>query len=160
MPSTTNTIILDVMNAMQTLNATIAGVKAPQVAQYPTAIDTATLPFAMTWPSSGDGWQKGAGYSQGSMTMRVLVYIDPVAQGDTPVHAADGAVLLQQFWNLYMLSLNTPLINTPPYQATIESGPSGPHIRHGGLVPTLSFVGRAFFGFELTIPVRAQWSQV
>lgn len=156
---TTSTIILDIMNALQALNATIATVKAPEVARYPTAIDTASTPFAMTWPSGGEGWQKGAGYSQDTMTYRVLVYIDPVAQSDVPSHAAAGALLLQQFWNLYMNSLNTPIATPPPYQATIQSGPSGPHISHGGLVSTLQFRGTAWFGFELTIPVRVQFIQ-
>jgi hypothetical protein len=67
---------------------------------------------------------------------------------------------LQQFKNLYIKSINTPLFNPGPYQATIESGPTGPHMRDGGLVPTLSFGGRPWFGFELPIPVRWQGAQV
>ena len=154
---TVDTIILDTMNALQTLNATVSGVKAPQVANYPTAIDTATMPFAMTWPGDGEAWQKGDGYCQQIMTYRVIVYLDPVAQNDIPVHAVDGARMLQQFLNIYVNRTNTPVANNPPYQTTIMSGPDGSHIRHNGIGPTLSFGGRGWFGFELQIPVRVQW---
>ena len=152
---TVDTIILDTMNALQTLNATVSGVKAPQVANYPTAIDTATMPFAMTWPGDGEAWQKGDGYCQAIYTMRVIVYLDPVAQNDIPVHAVDGARILQQFRNIYINRNNTPVQASP--QITIMSGPDGSHIRDNGIGPFLSFGGRGWFGFEMTIPVRAQW---
>jgi len=161
MPVTIDTIIYDIMGAMQSLNSQISGVQAPQPAQYPTSIDTTNgQPFVMTWPGSGESWQKGAGYSQGTRTFRVIVFLDPVAQSDIPSHAVEGALILQQMINLYIKAVNTPLFNPGAYQATIESGPTGPHIPDGGLVPTLSFGGRPWFGFELPIPVRWQGAQV
>lgn len=159
--TTLDTIVIDIMGAMQTLNSSIPGVIAPQPAQYPTSIDTAGAPIVITWPGDGEAWQKGDGYSQGApRTYRVICFLDPVAQSDIPSHAVEGALLLQQFVNLYVNSINTPLINPGPYQATIQSGPRGSHISDGGLVPTLSFGGRAWFGFELSIPVRWQGAQV
>lgn len=154
MPDTT-TIILDAMNALQTLNRGICA--APPVEAYPTAIDTGSGPIAITWPADGGAWQNGGGYDQATINMRVIVFIDPVAQNDIPSHAADGAVLIQRFLNLYVNAVNTPQAGPPPYQLTIQSGPDGSHIHHGGLVPTLSFGGRAFVGFELTVPVRMEW---
>jgi hypothetical protein len=161
MPITIDTVEFDICGALQTLNSQISGVQAPQPAQYPTAIDTTNgQPFVMTWPGGGEDWQKGAGYSQGTRTFRVIVFLDPVAQSDIPSHAVAGMLLLRKFKNLYIKSTNTPLFNPGPYQATIESGPTGPHIPDGGLVPTLSFGGRPWFGFELPIPVRWQGAQV
>jgi hypothetical protein len=158
---TTSTIIFDIMGALQTLNATITGVVAPQPALYPTVIDTmGGQPFVMTWPGAGESWQKGAGYSQGRRTYRVMLFLDPVAQSDIPTHVVEGALLLQQFVNLYIRSTNTPLFNPGPYQATIESGPDGLHIPDDGLIPTLSFRGVPWFGFELPIPVRWQAAQL
>lgn len=160
MPITVDTVVFDIMDALQGLNATITGVKAPLSSRYPTSIDTATMPFAMTWPGAGESWQKGAGYSQGKRTFRVIVFLDPVAQNDIPVHAVQGALLLQKFVNLYIRSTNTPLFNPGPFQATIESGPDGAHITDGGVVPSLQFRGVPWNGFELQIPVRWQGAQV
>lgn len=158
---TLDTVILDIMTAMQALNRTISSVQAPPPEAYPTAIDTTQgQPFVMTWPGDGDDWQKGGGYSQGQRTFRVLCFLDPVAQSDIPSHAVAGALLLQQFKNLYIKSVNAPLINPGAFQATMESGPTGGHMTDAGLVPTLSFGGRAWFGFELAIIVRWQGPQV
>jgi hypothetical protein len=155
--ATTDTIILDSMNYLQVLNRTIAGVTAPAAANYPTVIDTPSLPFAMTWPGGGEGWQKGHGYNQAIRTYRILVYLQAVAQDDVPSRTVAGATLLQQFLNLYVNPINTAQAGPPPYQLTIQSGPDGLHIRDGGLVSTLSFGGRVFVGFELQVPVRCEW---
>ena len=158
---TIDTVEFDICGALQTLNATIAGVQAPQPAIYPTVIDTTNgQPVVITWPGDGEDWQKGAGYSQGTRIFRVIVFLDPVAQSDIPSHVVDGLLLLRQFKNLYIKSVNTPLINPGAYQATLESGPTGPHMTDGGLVPTLSFGGRAWFGFELSVSVRWQGAQL
>lgn len=156
-----DTVELDICTALQTLNRTIAGIQAPPPAQYPTSIDTTNgQPFVMTWPGDGEDWQKGAGYSQGTRTYRVICFLDPVAQSDIPAHLIDGMLILRQLKNLYITSTNAPLINPGAFQATIESGPTGPHMSDGGLVPTLSFGGRAWFGFELAIAVRWQGAQL
>lgn len=161
MPITLDTIMVDIMGALQTLNTSISGVQAPQPNLYPTAIDTTSgQPFAMTVLGSGEGWQKGAGYSQGVYTYRVLVFLDPVAQSDIPSHVVDGALLYQQFMNIFILSTNTPLFNPGPYQASIQSGPDGPHISGPGPGPTFKFRGVDWYGFELAVPVRWQGPQV
>ena len=156
-----DTVILDIMGALQNLAGAVPGIVAPQPSVYPTALDTLNgQTFVMTWPGAGENWQKGAGYTQGApRTYRVLVFLEPVAQSDIPTHTVAGAVLLQQLINIFVKSSNTPLFSpsaTVPYQATIQSGPDGPHITDGGLVPTLSFRGVAYFGFEISVPVRWQ----
>ncbi len=157
-----DTVELDICSAIQALiAAAIPSVQAPQPQQYPTAIDTVNgQPFAMTWPGNGDDWQKGGGYSQGERTYRVLVFLDPVAQSDIPSHAVAGMLLLRQMKNLFIKSLNSNLIEPPAFQATLESGPDGAHMSDAGLVPTLSFGGRAWFGFELAIHVRWNGAQL
>ncbi len=132
----------------------------PQVLEY-LAIDTTNgQSIALTFPGDGESWQKGAGYSQGTRTFRVLVFLDPVAQSDIPSHVVDGALLLQRFVNLFVLSTNTPLFDPGPYQATIVSGPDGAHITDAGPGPLLRFGGRDWYGFELAVPVRWQGPQV
>jgi hypothetical protein len=157
-----DTIAIDIMGALQALILTnIAHVQAPQPAQYPTAIDTTNgQPVAITILGSGEGWQKGPNYGQGVYTFRVLVFLDPTAQSDIPSHVVDGANIYQQFMNIFIDSRNTVLFNPPAYQATIQSGPDGPHISGSAPGPTLRFGGRDWYGFELAIPVRWQGAQV
>jgi hypothetical protein len=157
-----DTIAIDIMGAIQTLiNDNIAGVIAPQPGVYPTAIDTANgQAVALTFLADGQSWQKGAGYSQGEYTYEVIVFLDPVAQSDIPIHTVDGATLVQKFHNVFDLSTNTPLFNPGAYQATIESGPTGPHISHTRPGPNLTFRGVAWYGFILSVPVRWQGPQV
>ena len=156
-----DTIAIDIMGALQTLCATISGVQAPQPSAYPTALDTTNgQPACLTFLGSGESWQKGAGYSQGQYIYRVIVFLDPVAQSDIPSHVVDGASLIQQFHNVFDKSTNTPLFNPGAYQATIKSGPDGPHITHTEPGPNLVFRGVPWYGFELAVPVRWQGPQV
>ncbi len=145
---TIDTVEFDIVEAMQSLNRSISGIQAPPPGQYPTTIDTTNgQPFVMTWPGDGEDWQK-------------ICFLDPVAQSDIPSHALDGMAILRKLKNLYINSANTPLINPGAFQATIESGPTGPHITDTGLIPTLSFGGRAWFGFEIPVPIRWQGAQL
>ncbi len=154
--ATTSTTIIDAMNYLQALNRTL--IKAPDVSTYPTVLDTPNLPMAITWPGAGEWWLKGGGWAQTHRTFRVLVFIQALNQDDVPSRTVQGAELLGQFLNLYLTAAVVAQANPPPYQLTIESGPQGPHHTDDGLVPTLSFGGRAFVGFELAVKVRAQWT--
>ena len=156
-----DTVEFDIVEAMQSLNRSISGIQAPPPGQYPTTIDTTNgQPFVMTWPGDGEDWQKGAGYSQGTRTYRVICFLDPVAQSDIPSHALDGMAILRKLKNLYISASNPPLINPGAVPATIASGPTGPHISDTGLIPTLSFGGRPWFGFEIPVPIRWQGAQL
>ncbi len=161
MPITLDTIVYDIMAAIQSLIVTnIPTVQAPQPNVYPTAIDTTNgQAVALTFLGSGQSWQKGSGYSQGEYIYRVIVFLDPVAQSDIPSHVVDGALLIQQFHNLFDHSIKSVLFNPGAYQATIETGPDGPHITHTEPGPNLAFRGVAWYGFELQVPVRWQGIQ-
>jgi len=161
MTITVDTVILDIMGALQTLASGVSGVVAPQPAVYPTALDTMSgQTFVMTVLRSGEGWQKGAGYSQGIYIFDVLVFLDPVAQSDIPSHVVDGALLYHQLMNVFVKSTNTPLFNPGPYQATIQSGMDGSHISGPGPNPSLRFRGVDYYGFDMSVPVRWQAVQV
>lgn len=151
--ATTSTTVLDAMNYLQTLNRTL--IPAPPVERYPTVIDK--VPIAITWPGGGEWWMKGGGYADTTRVFRVLVYVQALGQDDIPIRAAQGATLLGQFLNLYLNAANVAPANPPPYQLTIESAPNGTHHSDDGLVPSLSFGGRNFVGFELSVHVRALW---
>jgi hypothetical protein len=158
-----DTVILDCMNYLQTLNRTItldsgAHIKAPEVAFYPTVLDTPNLPMVITWPGAGEHWLKGGGWHFTERTYRILVYLQVLNQDDIPSRAVYAATLFGKFVHLYSGASVVAAANPPPYQLTLESGPQGPHHSDDGLVPSLSFGGRAFLGFELAIKTRAQWT--
>ncbi len=161
---TLNTIAIDIMGALQNLIATqLPNIQAPPPNAYPTSISpTGGQPFAMTVLRSGEGWQKGYGYAQGVHTYGVLVFLDPVAQNDIPSHVVDGANIFQQVLNVFTDYRNSALFDPGAYQATIESGPSGPHISGTapGPQPALTFGGTPWYGFEMTVPVRWQGPQI
>jgi|GEM_PF-1826127 len=154
---TIESVTLDTMNLLQTLNASVSTVKAPAVASYPTVLDTPNLPCIITWPGAADWWIKGGGFIEMLRTYRIICFIQPLGQDDIPSRTVDGVTLLQQIGNLYVNVANVAQANPPPYQLTIESDPSGTHHADGGLVPSISFGGKPFVGFELSVKVRALW---
>ena len=162
MPITLDTIVYDIMSALQNLIAiNITGVQAPQPSIYPTALDTTNgQAVALTFLADGQSWQKGGGYSQGEYMYEVIVFLDPVAQSDIPSHVVDGVLLIQKFHNLFDHSIKSVLFNPGDYQATTKTGPDGPHITHTEPGPNLAFRGVAWYGFELAVPVRWQGPQV
>lgn len=155
---TISTIILDTMNALQTLHSGITGVKAPQVANYPTMLDDGNTPLAITLPAHGEHWIKGGSYNQANRTYHVYVFIEPLTQYDLPSRAVQAVTLLQQFANLYVNPANIALANPPPYQLSLQSGPDGAKHSDEGLTPNLAFGGRPFYGFQFSVTVRAEWN--
>jgi hypothetical protein len=152
---TIETTILDTMNYLQALNRTL--INAPAVASYPTVLDTPNLPMAITWPGAGDWWLKGGGWGQSNRTYRVIVFIQVLNQDDIPSRAVDSAGLLGRFLNLYLVPGNAALANPLPFQLSLQSAPDGIHHSDNGLVPSQSFGGRNFVGFELAVRVRSEW---
>ena len=154
MPSV-DTIMLDTANYLQTLNQSITGVTwAPQVAAYPTVIDTPNCPVVLSWPADGQFYIKGGAARQLLRTWRVVCFLEPVAQNDTPSNAVDAMMLMQRMINAYISVANVAQANPPPYQLTIESGPDQQH-SDGGLTAGLLFRGVPFHGWELRVTVRA-----
>jgi len=154
--ATVDTILVDTANYLQTLNASVTGVaSAPQLSQYPTAIDTPNCPTVISWPADGQWYIKGGAARQMVRTWRVICYIEPIAQNDTPSNAEAALGLMQRLINAYISVSNVSQANPPPYQVTIESGPDMQH-SDGGL-GTNMFGGKPFVAFELRVHVRALW---
>ena len=149
------------IDLLQALHRSMSGIrKAPNLAKYPTVIDTADLPFVIAWPSDGQFAIKGGGFKQSHRTYRVLVYVEPIGQNDIPSRAVAAVALLQTMLNAYISAANVPLADptsTNPYQVTIESGPTAPHT-DGGIVSNLVFGGKPYHGFEIRLNVRELWS--
>lgn len=158
MPATISTIILDTMNALQTLHATITGVKAPQVANYPTMLDDGNTPLVVTYPGRCDTWIKGGSYNQDDRVYHILVFTEPLTQFDLPSRTVQAVTLLAQFEHLYTNPANIALANPPPYQLSLQSAPDGVKHSDEGLTPNLAFGGRPFYGFEFMVTVRAEWN--
>ena|SRR3569832_1544972 len=154
---TIDTITLDTANYLQAYNRAVAGVQfAPNLANYPTALDTLNLPTVLVWPSDGRWYVKGGAARQSMRTWLVLCYLQPLAQNDIPSNAVDAVGLLDRLINAYLNVNHIPIANPPPYQLTVESSIDLQH-SDGGIVPDLQFGGKPFYGFRLRINVRALW---
>src|SRR3954470_24277104 len=95
----TDTIIQDTINAMQALHRAVADIAtAPPLDQYPTVLDTGTIPYILTWPGPGTWHHGGMGGSprRQDRTMFVLCYLRPLGQNDIPSRAVEGALIMQR----------------------------------------------------------------
>lgn len=156
--------IASTIDLLQQVNASIVGVaRAPLLASMPTQINTADLPFALTWPSQGSFHSKGV---QGSpyrqdRSYRVIVFVEPTGQSILPARAVAAATLLQRFIETYLtvevIALADPDDNGS-YQVTLQPSPNAP-ITDSGLRTDLLFGGVPYHGFEITVPVREIWTQ-
>jgi hypothetical protein len=148
------------IDLIQALNRTVTGLAqngAPALADYPTVLDDAALPLCLTWPADGESYSKGGGAKQERRTYRVIVFIEFAGLNDIPTNAQAAVALHQRFKDLYITVANIPLATPPPYQVTIETAPDGAHVSDGGIVPSLSFSGKPYIGFEFRVPVREYW---
>ena len=158
----TDTIIQDTINAMQALHAGVDGVEnAPQVVQYPTAIDTAARPYVITWPGPATWHHEGMGGSprRQDRTMFVLCYIDPLGQNDIPTRLASGILVMQRLVDVWLTPSSIALHNptaAEPWQTTVEESSNSPHSDEG-IVSNLMFRGVPWTGFQLSVRVRIKW---
>ncbi len=150
--------VQDTINLLQTLNASIQGVvAAPQLADYPTSVNTFNLPLVITWPTRGEWYSKGGGAKQSTRTYEVICYVQPIAQNDIPSNLVLSTPLLQRFLDAYIDVQNIPQSTPPQYQITIESSPNGTHHTDDGIRSDLMFGGTAYHGFILHVQVREYW---
>lgn len=148
------------VNLMQAVNRGVTGVvSAPNLDAYPTSIDTASLPFVLTWPGPGSFYAKGGGYKVDDRTFRVLCFLQPLAQDDLPSNAVNAVQLLQAMRETYIenttIALADPDTNDG-YQIVVTSSTDNPQ-SDNGITPGLQFRGVPFIGFELQIRCRILW---
>jgi hypothetical protein len=151
------------INRMQTLHRAISGIRyAPPLHQYPTALQTPSLPSVLTWIGPGQFSTKGGGWYWDVRTALVLLYVEPLGQNDIPSRAVEAVRLLAALRETYINVANIPLAypgdNTGGYQLTFESSPETPHTDEG-IVPNLSYGGAAYYGARLRVTVTMQWGQ-
>ena len=152
-----DTDLVLMINKLQALHRTISGIKyAPPLAQYPTQLNTPSLPAVLTWVGPGRYSTKGGGWKWDVRTALVLLYIEPLAQNDIPSNALKAITTLSALREAYIDVANIPLANESGYQLTIESSPEMTH-NDGGIEPNLSFGGAAYYGARLRINVTLQW---
>jgi hypothetical protein len=148
-------------NLIQAVNRGIAGVrKAPDLASYPTAIDTSDLPYVLTWLGPGQWYIKGGGYKVDKRTMLLICYIQPLGQNDIPSRAVQAVRLHQTMRATYITASTVPLADPDTnsgYQITVTSGEGTPH-SDTGLRSDLQFGGKAYHGFILQVNINILWS--
>ena len=145
------------IDLLQTLNAGITGVvSAPLLAQYPTVLDTASLPMVIMWPTGGQFYIKGGGWKVATRTYALICWVAPIAQNDVPSNLAISAPLLQRFIDAYIDADNIQQAIPPTYQVTIRSGQDNQHA-DDGIRSDLTFGGKPYHGFIIHVHIHEQW---
>ncbi len=131
---------------------------APDKDAYPTAMDDALCPYALTWAGPGSWYQKGGGYKVDERTLEVFVFVESLAQKDIPTRTGQGERVLEAVKNLFLIPANIPLDDgtISGYQITLESKPGSPHT-DTGLVSEFPFSGKLWFGFNIHLNCRIMW---
>lgn len=152
------------INLMQAKHRTLASsfptLYAPDLAAYPTVLDTPNLPCLLTWPAAGRWGQKGYGYKIDNRTMSVLGFVQVQAQNDIPSNAVAAIEFLQAVRNLWITASSIPLAAPDAnsgYQITVESSADLLH-SDTGIGPNLQFGGKPFIGFIISLNIALLWS--
>ncbi len=158
------TITRDTINAMQgILNGLTltfpAGhtsiMKAPDVSRYPTGMNTAQLPLALTWPgaSSFDYEGMAGGKRRFAQSLTIIVYIQPLGQNDIPSRAEEALLWLDVVRNKLLDVVAIFDVGQKGYQVTLQQSQGQPH-RDSGLISSLQFGGVPHFGFTIDVTAR------
>lgn len=158
---TIDDILLNTINYLQAYNRSVTGVLAqcvPDLADYPTVIDSAALPYIITWPTQGSWHTKGqGGYPMRfDQTFDIICYVDGAALNSIPVRALEAIMLYQRLRNKYLLPSSVAVFNptpTEPYQITLEQDVNSP-FSDTGLRSDLVFSGKPYHGFILSVRAR------
>lgn len=158
-----DTITALMTNRLQALHRGTTGIKyAPDLAKYPTSLNTASLPAVLTWVGPGNFSHKGGGWRWDVRTALVLLYVEPLGQNDIPSNAARAVALADALRERYITTAQIPLAypgdNPGGYQITLESSPDGATHSDGGIEPNLSFGGAAYYGVRFRLNVTLQWA--
>lgn len=130
----------------------VTTLKAPEVAKYPTALSTAQLPLALTWPgpSTFDFEGIGGGKRRFMQGVTTIVYLQPLGQNDIPTRMDESLLMLDAVRNKL---LDTTAIADGTYQVTLAQSLERPH-RDSGLRGDLQFGGTTYFGFTVELMFR------
>lgn len=127
----------------------------PDVEHYPTAMEDALCPYALTWPTAGSWYQKGDGYKVDDRTLTIFVFIESLRQKDIPTRLTQGIRVLQAVRNLFIIPANLTL-SSGDYQIVVTSKADTPQ-SDTGLRGDLPFSGVPWFGFSIPLRVHIQW---
>ena len=132
---------------------------APSLENYLTVLDSANLPYVLTWPGPSRFYSKGGGWIVDMETLMIVCYVQPLGLNDIPSRATEAVRLYQVMRRKYTTVATIPLASpatSAGYQITAESGPNSPH-SSDGIQSNLNFAGKPYLGFTLHLNVRIQF---
>ena len=152
---------LSVLNTVYSGNAAYdaSAPHAPTWDSYLTVLDSANLPYVITWPGPSRFYSKGGGWIVDMETLTVVCYIQPLGLNDIPSVGVEALHFYQVLRRKYATVATIPLASpatSAGYQITVESGPNSPH-SSDGIVSNLAFAGKPYRGFTLHLNVRIQF---
>lgn len=132
-----------IIEAIQAVNATIAGVKTAPTAM-PASLNAADLPCALVFVGDFIGTQQAIGMSRCNETFLVRVYVRPIAQGQGIDQGyQEMLVLLQAFIDKYHTQQQGGMFGDKVENIGDFSGSAMP----------LMFAGTLYHGFEIRLEV-------
>lgn len=157
--------ISTVVDAMQVINASIAGVSTTPV-NLPGSLETADLPAVIVWPSGAES-SMVAGFDIVQRTYLVSCYVMPADQGlGVSEGWADTKTLLQRLIDEWLKTANIILVADGTYNASVRPDVDESPILDNGIEmiayppPAQGVAGYPhYFGCTLSITVKETWSQ-
>lgn len=145
--------VLNTIEQLQALNATVVGVKRTPV-KYPGSLNSADLPAVIVWPGPGETVPVTARamVTRTNREYSVRVFVEAVGQSDHDTPARDGAALLDRFLETYFETQVLADGHTQIVRVRDSGLISGTGAVVGGLA-TLTYAGVFYKGFVLSVNV-------
>lgn len=145
--------LITAINAIQAINATVSGIKAPEWEDYPPSLTTAMLPMALTWPSE----DTIGPFDGDTVALTINVAFEAIARGSFDAVRQNLMGVMDSFRVLYRPYIE----NDPSVTLQLNSDPiieivPGAALRMSGLLPNpesgaaLAYPAMEYWGFKIS----------
>lgn len=157
-------VVLMPVDLIQAINADIPGIEwAPKSEDYPVAVDTASMPMAVTFP--GQGSTEVPNNSLRIMERQYLidVYVEPVGQGllaDIVQQTMALDSLFVHTWTSRFNELEEQVLDFgDKSKVRVEIVRDTPILDSGWRMDLQWMPEQSYYGFRITLPLLLRWGE-